>query len=368
METGVKTKQRRVSYVKMPVSEQTSLALDVLAAVDKADETKSSLGRSGTSARGQPPKGMMCNYLMNLFTTFPDFSKDKRKEAAHKSVLKAYQRLRTYGVQVWLFTESDRWAQNAESHDVLVVRRIDKNAHGTPLLGSMFKQVINATEAHDFQCKQLGKETPELVFDAYANGDIVFDEGLVDTLETVRMLWRERTREAGRNLMVIGKRTNVNFFADDTVDSFDGVRSMAAKGGKLFQNDAEDYFIYSRGARNWSVMPHFVVGRRAYDNWLVDNAYHDENLDLIDASKTVLALHLTTADGNNAGHSTTNADKEYNTKAFNPMTKKSVGPHEWDDGRTDHAHFFTKRKAGSIEIFKRKNTAGARQVPQPADH
>ena len=31
----MKTKQRRVSYVKMPVSEQTSLALDVLAAVDK---------------------------------------------------------------------------------------------------------------------------------------------------------------------------------------------------------------------------------------------------------------------------------------------------------------------------------------------
>jgi hypothetical protein len=40
-----------------------------------------------------------------------------------------------------------------------------------------------------------------------------------------------------------------------------------SKLGTLFQNDAEDYFIYSRGARNWDMMPRFVVGRRAYDNW-----------------------------------------------------------------------------------------------------
>ena len=42
-----------------------------------------------------------------------------------------------------------------------------------------------------------------------------------------------------------------------------------SKKGALFQNDAEDYFIYSRGARNWDTMPRFVVGRRAYDNWSV---------------------------------------------------------------------------------------------------
>ena len=46
------------------------------------------------------------------------------------------------------------------------------------------------------------------------------------------------------------------------------------------------------------VVAGFVVGRRAYDNWLVDNAFHDEGMDLIDASNTILAVHLTAADGN----------------------------------------------------------------------
>ena len=54
--------------------------------------------------------------------------------------------------------------------------------------------------------------------------------------------------------------------------------------GKLFANDAEDYFIYSRGGEDWSHIPDFVVGRRAYDNWLVDHAYHDPLVDLVDGT------------------------------------------------------------------------------------
>ena len=46
--------------------------------------------------------------------------------------------------------------------------------------------------------------------------------------------------------------------------------------GKIFQADALDYFIYSRGTRNWNIIPKFVIGRKSYDNWLVDNAYHNE--------------------------------------------------------------------------------------------
>ena len=69
---------------------------------------------------------------------------------------------------------------------------------------------------------------------------------------------------------------------------------------------AEDYFIYSRSPQNLSLqldlVPDFVVGRLAYDNWLVDQAVHDSAVDVIDGTATVLAMHLSGKDGNMAGH------------------------------------------------------------------
>lgn len=101
------------------------------------------------------------------------------------------------------------------------------------------------------------------------------------------------------------------------------VQTLAASHGKLFQADAEDYFFSSHGAHNLSQMPDFVVGRRAYDNWLVDHAFHSANIVLVDASRTILALHLTTADGNKAGHRK-GVDNNWNVNVLNPATQKKV--------------------------------------------
>ena len=157
----------------------------------------------------------------------------------------------------------------------------------------MYKHVANATET------QCGRASKELVFDSYANGDIVFTMSLVDTLRQIRRGWaREVAAGARKGLLIVGKRTNTEFHSQVLESDEDVVK--LAKNGKLFQADAQDYFLYSRAARDWNLMPGFVVGRRAYDNWLVDNAYHDEGMDLIDASNTILAVHLTAADGNKA--------------------------------------------------------------------
>ena len=52
---------------------------------------------------------------------------------------------------------------------------------------------------------------------------------------------------------------------------------------------------------DWSTLPPYVIGRRAYDNALVDWAFH--NAVLVDATETIKAVHQTLADGNSAGHS-----------------------------------------------------------------
>jgi len=71
--------------------------------------------------------------------------------------------------------------------------------------------------------------------------------------------------------------------------------------------------------------------------------------DLVDITQTNLALHLTAADGNSAGHSK-GVDNDHNVNAFNPLTSKSVGPHEWNHGTTDHATFFTRYESGKIQL------------------
>lgn len=223
----------------------------------------------------------------------------------------------------------------------------------------MYQHVVNVTES------TCGKRR-DIVFDAYANGDIVFTKGLVDTLAQVKKGWgREIASGARRGVMIVGKRTNVDYHSKNLTNDDEVVQ--LSKQGHVFQNDAEDYFLYSRGSRDWDLIPEFVVGRRAYDNWLVHNAFHDEAMDIVDASNTVLALHLTCADGNKAGHQK-GADNDHNVHVLNPVTKKSVGAHEWEQGRTDNAHFFTKHHNGTVVVVIRSGVAGKRTLPVALKH
>jgi len=77
---------------------------------------------------------------------------------------------------------------------------------------------------------------------------------------------------------------------------------MAKKRGKLYMFSALDYFIMSSGGYPWHRIPHdVVVGRVGYDNFLVLMAIRDR-VSVIDANKTLVAVHQTDVDGNLAGH------------------------------------------------------------------
>jgi hypothetical protein len=59
---------------------------------------------------------------------------------------------------------------------------------------------------------------------------------------------------------------------------------------RRLQTNAQDYFIVTPRAIDWaSEMPPIVIGRVAYDNWLVDFAVH--HMDTVDATLTVKAVH-----------------------------------------------------------------------------
>lgn len=206
-----------------------------------------------------------------------------------------------------------------------VVSDFMTNPHGTPYLRSMFEHVTHHADSP---------------FVGYTNADILFNSAMVETLRAIKN--GIDTGLLHPRCLIVGQRTNVDMardFAEDhpamlqSPDTLDeAVQKMAARGS-LFQTDAEDYFIITPGTFQWNEMPDFVIGRPGYDNWLVDYAYHRrQEISLIDATKTIPAVHQTDADGNKAGHKA-RPDKGWNL---------ALGANGFDHGHTTNANWRTR--------------------------
>lgn len=200
------------------------------------------------------------------------------------------------------------------------------NKHGVPILGSMYMEVMR-------QCPFAKTYT-------YVNGDIIGTSEFVHTINAVLHI--------GEFLMV-GRRTNVKWDKKHSVKHMNYSFDSHFEKGALFQTDAQDYFTVTKRAIDWESIPPFVIGRPAYDNWLVNHIYHNPSVALIDATKTVRMVHQTDEDGNGAHGGRmvkSRADKQYN---------RILGKGQWDHGRTTHAQWETSYDAtGKIVLLDRR--------------
>jgi len=195
------------------------------------------------------------------------------------------------------------------------------NVYGVPILGAMYTRMI--------------AKYPNALTYTYINGDILGRGDFVDTIEVVLPIG---------DFLMVGKRTNVAWSEKYAKFDFDEL----FKNGVLFQSNAQDYFTVTKRAFDWDAIPPFVVGRPAYDNWLVDHVYHKPNVSLVDATKTVSIIHQTDGDGilSQGGKMVkSEADREYNRR---------VGKGQWDHGHMYHAEWETDRVCGKI-VLKKKN-------------
>jgi len=111
----------------------------------------------------------------------------------------------------------------------------------------------------------------------------------------------------------------------------ENVTKAARQRGKLFGIDAEDYFFIAFNDFPWHSVQDVIVGRPAYDNYLVGLAIK-RNVTVVDATSTLLALHQTDKDGNFAGHR--NKDAGFNSG--------HIGAFDYQSGRTTEAQYVTK--------------------------
>ncbi|KAK3582656.1 hypothetical protein CHS0354_001706 [Potamilus streckersoni] len=220
--------------------------------------------------------------LLALFTTWID---NDDKKLVHNLTTVNWLSLRPFVLPI-IFTNETALAKACEIAGWVTLPLRVTAADGVPVLKYMYIDTMKKYESNLY---------------AFANADILFTDTLVDTL--VEIL--KDTSVSHKPTLIIGRRTNVDNVTMEEGSSWNELTMVAKKRGTLFRTDAEDYFVTSP-SYPWHEIPEIVVGRRAYDNWLVLNA-RKQKYRVIDASKTILAVHQTTNAGNHE-----NAKKETN--------------------------------------------------------
>lgn len=226
--------------------------------------------------------------LLTLFTTFKE---SQAKRNIYANTLQNWARLRPYVIPV-LYVVEDSVNDANRTKDATgafmtdeataqgwTVVRAPEVWDGLPVLRTMFSDVIQRSK------------TP---FYGYANGDILFVENLIQTLCHVQqnVNWTQ--------FLVTSRRTNAKYDPGDALNSSAAILSVAKQRGVLFYPHSEDLFIATADGYPWSSMPRFVVGRVGFDNWMVANALLN-HIPVIDVTDTVLSLHMTDFEGNEAG-------------------------------------------------------------------
>lgn len=211
---------------------------------------------------------------------------------------------------------------------------VETSPHGVPTLRSMFKTVL--------------AEFPEADTYTYVNSDIAVDGSFVATADAVtRALEKGELR---KRFLVVGKRTNVDWNQHGAVTdaSFD----KEFKKGSLFGGDAEDYFMVSHKSFDWDKVPPFIVGHRGYDNWMVDNASKDPAMDVVDATQTLRAMHMTDAEiGNREGLGASADGPDYNMN----LMKKGL---RWGCITTDSTQYESHLgNNGDVQFVKRDQSS-----------
>lgn len=181
---------------------------------------------------------------------------------------------------------------------------------------------------------------PDCLFYGYANGDVLFNGGLIRSLEAVAEVLGPL-----RRTLIVGKRTNFVLNDREIYLPWDVDRSAKAEG-RLFISDAQDYFFMT-SQFPWTYVPDVVVGRPGYDNFLVATAIR-KGVSVVDATRSLVALHQTDQDGNFAGHNRNNSDRDFNLRAIGNRFR-------YHSGHTTRSQYMTlvDREDGTVTVHRR---------------
>ena len=301
-----------------------------------ASNSSSQFNHPGTTSS----KDFTARPLLTIFTSLRD---TPQKFFIHRNVILNWA---SFGpkVQPVLFgnmSVDSQLRQLAVAHGWTILPQQRVNSHGTPFLKDMYRLARNLTNSD---------------FYGFCNGDILFNQGLIDTLEGVSTY-----SSKFNSTLVIGRRYNVNMKENSTELLYDSaiVTRIAKQHGKLYFLSAEDYFFIQRPQLfPWHTIKDVVIGRPAYDNYLVGQAIRG-GVSVVDATNTIVAMHQTGKEGNLAGSK--NKDGGYN--------KRIIGSYKYTTGLTSSAQYVTTTDyTGRVFLQKRHFSKPKKPTPAKPKH
>ncbi len=151
---------------------------------------------------------------------------------------------------------------------------VSKSSDGVPLVRDVFAKAENFRDAPCY---------------AYLNADIILTPALVRTIRHVSSLMTGQ--QTHRHFLLTAQRATIDSSDLDTIpdsDFFDTVEGRQTDEAAWDGLGAIDLFVYSKGL--FEEMPPIVIGRTAWDNWLLWKA-RERGASVVDLSSAGLLVH-----------------------------------------------------------------------------
>ncbi len=171
-------------------------------------------------------------------------------------------------VEVLLVGEEEGLAEVAEGLGVPLLREVERNECGTPLIASIFS---------------LAREASRSPYLAYVNADILL---LPEMVEATRRI----ANTLNEPFLLVGQRWDLE--VTEALSFEDGwcerLVSQVRQRGRLHRPAGSDYFVFPRSC--FLEVPPFAVGRAGWDNWMIYHA-RTSGWAVIDGTPSVMVIH-----------------------------------------------------------------------------
>lgn len=281
-----------------------------------------------------------------LLTIFTTWISDKKKNICRNNTVQNWNLLQKNVVRILFTNESDLTVRvKSMGWKVLTVKKV-ASVTKVPVLKDLFYSSFKAVDS---------------TFYAYANGDILFTDDLIKTLETIL---KSRLSNSD-DLLLIGRRTDVRNVTLEEAKNHVTLKHAAYNRGSLHTPYGIDFLIIKKSYPLFD-LPDLVIGRPYIDSFIVLRAVNRVPGHVIDITATSLAVHQVTLPGKEGiDEGSTHVDKNYNYDLL-----KSRKPN-YSRGNTNCAQYYTNHtllnNKITIAIERRRHLIDKRCLPLIGD-
>jgi len=216
--------------------------------------------------------------LLTIFSTPKPFT-DPHIATIQRNAIASWTQLGAE-CDVLLIGEEDGLPEAAEEYHVRVIKKVDRNESGTPLISSIF---------------QIAEESSQSPFFVYVNADIILMNDMLQGLgKIIKSIKKSSDGLTESNkyepFLLIGQRwdmeiTQLLHFSKNWQEE---LRFEVRRYGRMHRPAGSDYFLFPRDA--FSKLPDFAIGRAGWDNWMIYHAY-SQGWKVIDGTKDIMIVH-----------------------------------------------------------------------------